>query len=118
MTVKEAYGKMNGDYAEISARLLTDERILKFLGMFSRDTTFSNLCEQMDNENYEEAFRAAHTMKGLCQNMAFSGLLEPLIELTECLRGGNCTDGTLEYYEQVKERYQLVQTVISELLES
>lgn len=115
MTVKEAYEKMNGNYPEISSRLVDDKKIMKFLSMFTRDTTFSELCAKMQNESYEEAFHAAHTLKGLCQNLALSGLLEPVAELTECLREGTCEDGALDYFEEVKVRYQEVRDAIDGL---
>lgn len=117
MTVKEAYDKMDGDYTDIFSRLPSDEKIVKFLSMFNRDTTFSDLCEQFENKNYPEAFRSAHTLKGLCQNMSLSGLLEPTAALTECLRGGGCPDGTQEHYEELKIRYQTVKDVIGELIQ-
>ena len=117
MTVQEAYEKLNGDYAEISSRLMTEERIIKFMNMFTRDTTFSELYEHMENRNYPEAFRAAHTLKGLCQNLAFSGLQKPVAELTECLRGGDCPEGTLDYFDEVKAQYEVVIDTIRQLSE-
>lgn len=106
MTIKECYEKIGGNYDEVLRRMMNEERVLKFVKMFLRDTTYQTLCQEMENQNYQEAFRAAHTLKGLCQNMAFTWLNEPTQELTECLRGGIMKDGALEYFEQVKERYQ------------
>ena len=36
--------------------------------------------------NYEDAFRSAHTLKGVCQNLFFDCLYEVSNELTELLR--------------------------------
>ena len=30
----------------------------------------------MENKNYEDAFRSAHTLKGVCQNLSFDRLYE------------------------------------------
>ena len=40
----------------------------------------------MENKNYEDAFRSAHTLKGVCQNLSFDRLYEVSNELTELLR--------------------------------
>ena len=40
----------------------------------------------MENKNYEDAFRGAHTLKGVCQNLSFDHLYEVSNELTELLR--------------------------------
>ena len=37
----------------------------------------------------EEAFRAAHTLKGVAQNLGFTPLYEATATLTEVLRAGN-----------------------------
>jgi len=36
----------------------------------------------------KEAFRAAHTLKGVCQNLGFTNLYQPTCDLTEVLRTG------------------------------
>ena len=40
----------------------------------------------MENKNFEGAFRGAHTLKGVCQNLSFDRLYEVSHELTELLR--------------------------------
>ena len=42
----------------------------------------------LEEQNYEEAFRAAHTLKGICQNLAFVQLYDSSAQLCEALRGG------------------------------
>ena len=37
---------------------------------------------------YEEAFRAAHTIKGVCQNLGFTVLGDSSSRLTDALRNG------------------------------
>ena len=53
----------------------------------------------------EDAFRAAHTLKGLCLTLGFSALAKPSIELTELLRGRRM-DGYEPLYEQVVTEYE------------
>ena len=115
MTVQEFYSKIKGNYEEIIGRMKDDARVKKFVFMFLRDETFDRLCETMEAGNYPDAFRQAHTLKGLCQNLAFSDLYEPVHELTECLRGGTCDEKALEYFELTKQKFEFVKKGIEEL---
>ena len=58
-----------------------------FLIKFLSDPSYVTLCEALKEEDYEKAFRAAHTLKGVCDNLALSRLGESASVLTECLRG-------------------------------
>lgn len=115
MTVQECYAAIQGDYKEASRRFMDDNRIRKFLFMFLQDETFNRLCAAMDRKEYQDSFREAHTLKGLCQNMAFSDFFIPVNNLTECLRGGECGSEALEQFELVKEKYAAIRKAIEEL---
>ena len=65
MTVKECYECLGADYEDVSCRLRSEERILKFLKMVLKDTSFKDLCNAMEEQDYEKAFRAVHTLKGV-----------------------------------------------------
>ena len=87
MTVQSCYAAMGGDYADVFGRLRTDERIQKFLSLFLKDTSFSDLTVAVKGGHAEDAFRAAHTLKGICGNLSLTKLLNVIVELTEMLRG-------------------------------
>ena len=53
---------------------------------FPEDKSFETLCREMEDGNREEAFRAAHTLKGVCANLGFTRLMESASLLTEELR--------------------------------
>ena len=74
MTVQEFYDEVGGDYNEIMSRLRTEDRIRKFAGMFTRDESYKTLVQTINDGNVDEAFRAAHTMKGMCQNIVIAGI--------------------------------------------
>lgn len=44
----------------------------------------------------EGAFMAAHTLKGVSQNLGFDNLYEPAVVVTEALRGADAVDGARE----------------------
>ena len=74
MTVKECYEAMGGDYEDVMRRLRKDERVEKFLMKVLDDKSFQLLTDSMEAQNMDEAFRAAHTLKGICQNLSLNRL--------------------------------------------
>ncbi len=88
MTLQECYAAMGGDYEEVSARLRSDRLVQKFVLKYVDDPSFDTLCHAMEEKNYEEAFRAAHTIKGVCQNLSFTKLFESSSRLSDALRHG------------------------------
>ena len=88
MTLQECYAAMGGNYEEVSARLRSDRLVQKFVIKFLSDNSFDTLCAAMEEKNYEEAFRAAHTIKGVCQNLGFTRLFESSSRLSDALRHG------------------------------
>lgn len=115
MTVKECYSMLHGDYEEAKTRFKVDARIEKFLLLFLEDEHYKNLCEAMEEGNYEEAFLSVHTLKGVCANLALSALFEETKTLTEFLREGKCSSAALESFDKVKEVYVLTRKAIKEL---
>lgn len=89
MTVEKFYEYIRGDYAGTKARLMTDERILRFVNKFPADGSYQLLLDSLASSNVEESFRAAHTIKGVAQNLGFTALYLSSQEVTEILRGGS-----------------------------
>ncbi len=117
MTVKECYEIMGADYAGVESRLRTEERIKKFLLKVLNDKSYDLLCSSMEQKNMEEAFRAAHTLKGISQNLSLTTLYESSNALSEQLRGNQQYDGqTEELFEQVKKDYAHITETIQNLL--
>ena len=108
MNVRECYAAMGGNYDEVFSRLRTDERITKFLFRVLEDKSFDLLTESLAAHNMEEAFRAAHTIKCVCMNLAITKLFESSNKLTETLRGRSEYGEDIEpLLAQVKEDYAL-----------
>lgn len=107
MTIKECYEKMGGDYDDVMNRLRTDERIKKFLLKVADDQSFELLRESLNSRNIEEAFRAAHTLKGVCLNLSLTALHASASDMTEALRGKTeYSDVFMPYFECVKADYE------------
>jgi HPt (histidine-containing phosphotransfer) domain-containing protein len=116
MTVEEFYAEIGGNYSDIISRLRTQERITKFAGMFAKDESYNTLVRALDEGDAEEAFRAAHTIKGMCQNMAFDRLYESAHTITETLRSKDIETARTQL-QTVTEDYNLVIDGIHKLLE-
>lgn len=68
-----------------SDSLRSERLITKFVLKFPGDPSFSQLQSTLEEKNVEEAFRAAHTLKGVAQNLGFTPLYEATATLTEVL---------------------------------
>ena len=104
MTLQACYEAMGADYDDAMGRLRSERLLQKFVLKFLDDGSYDLLCSSLASGNQEEAFRASHTIKGMCQNLSFTTLAKSSSELTEALRGGSTdTDGL---FAKVQEDYQ------------
>ena len=76
MTIQECYEAIGGNYEDVLRRLRSEALIRKFTLKFLEDQSYPLLKQALGDNNYEEAFRGAHTLKGVCQNLSFDRLYE------------------------------------------
>ncbi len=88
MNLKECYTALEGDYEDVITRLRSERLVQKFVLKFLADPSYDLLSRSLENADYAEAFRAAHTIKGVCQNLSFTKLYHSSSLLTEALRNG------------------------------
>ena len=117
MTLKECYEKMEANYDEVIGRLRSERLVTKFVVKFLDDDSCALLLRSMDEKNYEEAFRAAHTIKGVCQNLSFTSLYEVSNRLNEALRNGPTPEAP-GLVEEVKAEYDKTVSAIRAFQES
>ena len=86
MTIHECYQSLGGNYAEVQQRLPSDRLIKRFITKFLDDGSYAELSQAMASGQREQAFRAAHTLKGVCANLSFTRLLTSVSALTDLLR--------------------------------
>ena len=120
MTIQECYQVLGGDYAQVEKRLPGIHLIRKFIAKFLDDGSYPELCRAMEQGQTEEAFRAAHTLKGVSANLGFDRLTASSGELTELLRGR--TDGipteAVPLLDMVRQDYELTAGAIRTYLNS
>ena len=86
MTIQECYQALGGDWEEVLGRLYSEALVCKFAGKFLSEPSFQLLEDSVNEGSWEDAFRAAHTLKGVSQNLSFTRLYQSSHEITEALR--------------------------------
>ena len=116
MTMRECYEAIGGNYEDVLGRLRSEALIRKFTLKFLEDQSYPQLKQALNDKNYEDAFRSAHTLKGVCQNLSFDRLCEVSHELTELLRGRTGEQpGIPEAMEKVTEVYEMTMEEIKKM---
>lgn len=113
MTIEECYKKMGANYQDVIKRLPSVSMIEKFALKFREDTSFQELETALNEKQVDLAFRAAHTLKGVCMNLGFDHLYKPSFEITESLRASNL-DLALQQLDAVKEQYSKTIAALNE----
>lgn len=108
VTLEEFYTQIGGDYADTLVRLRKPERIEKYCLQFKADPSMTDFIQRMENGEYDEAFRAVHTLKGVCQTLGFTELYEAASLATEALRAGDVTSAHYASPIVVKEYEKII----------
>lgn len=111
MTLQECYAALGGDYEEVTGRLRSARLVQKFVLKFLNDPSYDNLIRSMEEQAYDEAFRAAHTIKGVCQNLSFTTLYESSSRLSEALRSGYSPEAPALVEEVSRDYRQAVDAI-------
>lgn len=119
MLLKECYDSFGGSYETIMQRLPREETVKKFALKFLSDPSFGDLHKALECGDYERAFLAAHSLKGVSSNLAFARLSISSGELTELLRDRESRipdeESCRELFERVTTDYEEVTKALMEL---
>lgn len=112
--LKTELSKNGVDLVTVLDRFLGREDLYeKFLVKFLADENFVKLEEAVEKKDAENAFIAAHTLKGVAGNLGLDGIMNPLIPMVEALRSGDF-GGVEVGMTQIKANYDAVCTAIRE----
>ena len=105
MTLEQLYAQIGGAYSDTLGRLRSEKLIERFIRKFPDDPSFSQLETAIAEKDWETAFRAAHTLKGVAQNLGLQELYLVDEQLTEALRGPKELQDK-ELFQKVSQCYQ------------
>mgnify|MGYP001145447394 CR=1 FL=1 len=114
MTLQEFYARVGGDYNATLSRLPSEALVKKFILKYPGDPSFAQLKDALAAQDWETAFRASHTLKGVAQNLGMEHLYQVSSALCEAVRGPKpLTDPAL--WPPVEEAHAQVLAAIQEL---
>jgi HPt (histidine-containing phosphotransfer) domain-containing protein len=113
MNLKDCYIKFGGDFDEVIGRLRREQLVEKFMYKFLDDKSFDLYQTSMANKDYDEALRAVHTLKGICQNLSFTELYESSREITNALKS-NDYEKAIGMTPQLSEDYYRIIHAVEE----
>lgn len=79
------------------------ELLVRFLKKFTQDGSYELFKTTMAEKNYDDAFKAAHTLKGLCGNLSLTNLYDLTSKEVEYLR-----------HEHFEEAEQMLPMIVQE----
>ena len=105
------------------AGIETDSAIERFMGNealyerfalgFTEDRNYETLLKAMEAGDTKTAFTAAHTLKGVCGNLSFTGLLRAVADIVEPLRAGKL-ETAKAVLPQLTEQYEKTTEALKE----
>ena len=113
MGLHACYEAMKGNCAAALDVLESEARVERYLLRFADEPTARLLLAALQEERWEDAFRAAHTLKTLCRGLGLTGLHAACLALTDALRGGQSVDAQL--CERMRREYEAVLQAVGRL---
>ena len=102
------YDQLHINKKDAMKRFFNNEPLyLDMLKLFQDDPSFSQLEEALAAGDIQNAFMAAHTLKGVAANLSLSKLFELDFALVEDLRSG-AFDAAQKRFPEVKKEYQII----------
>ncbi len=114
-STKQKLSEAGVDIKSAMERFLGNEALLiRFLKKFSQDANYELLRTSMEEKRYEDAFKAAHTLKGVCGNLSLIRLFEVVDRVVEYLRGKQYAEAEA-LMPQVVQEYEKISDILKTL---
>lgn len=109
----EDYG---GDYTGTMSRFLGNENLYyKILPKLFQDDNLQKLGEALNAGNLDDAFMAAHTLKGVSANLGLIPLYDAVCAIVEPLRRQEQGAAYTEMYQTIQKEFQRVDELWKQL---
>lgn len=108
----ERLREYGADLDGIQTRFMGDAKLFQrcFL-LFMEDENFALLGDALNNKEYQSAFAAAHTLKGVAGNLGLTPIYERICGLVEDLRAQRCGDHLEEAYADILSQWHALQDI-------
>ena len=116
MDIKEFYASLGVNSEDPLRRFGSQALLRKYLNRLLSDQTFDTLGAALAQGDCEQAFRAAHTLKGVALNLDLGPVVQFSSQLAEALRHAQSIPpeaGPL--YEELSRSYRAILTQLSQL---
>lgn len=108
MTLTEFYSTVGGNLGDVMNRLRTERLVYKYLFKFPNATDYADLVSAVEAENWPDAFRFAHNLKGVGLNLSLDAMAQAASVLCEEIRNGPPTHDIAPMLSNVTKEYDLV----------
>ena len=112
MLTLEKLNEFGVDTKEGLTRCMNNQKFyFRMISMGLSNDSFEKLGKALEENKLDEAFEAAHALKGVLGNLALTPIYTPLSEMTEMLRAKKTADYTAMYEPIMEMRNQLLQMI-------
>ena len=113
--IREKLEGVGIDVNDLMERLMGNMTLIsRFFKRFPDDASYERMVAGIEKGDVEEAFRGAHSLKGVCANLSMKRFLTVLNPLVDKLREGQL-DGVPVMLSAVDEEYRKVVTMIQDI---
>ena len=113
MLTIEKLKEFGADVNDGLQRCVNNESLyLRLVSMVPNNDSFKKLYLSIENNDLDEAFRAAHSIKGITSNLSITPLLKPVCEITELLRNKTQCDFT-SYLDEIESKRKQLEELCS-----
>ena len=112
MLTLEKLQEFGVDTKEGMTRCMNKEKFyFRMISMGLSNDSFEKLGKALEENRLDDAFEAAHALKGVLGNLALTPIYAPLSEMTEMLRAKKTADYTAMYEPIMKLRNDLLKEI-------
>lgn len=115
MDLREFYQVIGENYDNVLSCLGKEELVKKVLIMLPKDKNVENLEAALNDEDYETAFRCAHTLKGVGASLRLSEFSSIASDLAEVLRSREYSQAIIPLFASLKSCNTKLCQLIGEL---
>ncbi len=114
---KESLERIGVNIEKTLARFMNkEEMFMRFVGKFLDEDSFHKLSAAVREKDYEEAFKHAHTLKGVSANLGLTNVFECAGAVTDELREAPYDEDAIEnIMTDLSEKYKKTVEVIEKL---